>query len=519
MRRSSRWCAPLLVLVVAAAVRFWALGRPELLVFDESYYVRDAISQLTHGAPTIWPEGDTGTGDLSNGFSGDPSNAVHPPLGKWLIGIGILLFGAESSFGWRCAVALSGVATVALTMRLGWRMSRNLWIACLAGLLLAVDGVHVVLSRVALLDGVLASFIVLGALFVWRDQEHVSASVSRAVRGELGCGTTSNSTRWAELPLLWRRPWLVAAAAVFGAATAVKWSGAYALAGLLVFITVRDLVLRARIARLHQPAEAHRTGLLARTVLRSGSQALLTAVLTLPLAAASYLASWIGWIANPGAWHRSAGEPWPVSLWAYHRDMLVWHASLNAEHPFQAHPLGWPLGLVPTAMHRTAVDCPWAGDCVSVISPLPNLLITWGGVAALIALSVLLILRACSRRRLPGSGFALAAAFTVAGYLSGWLPWVLTFSRSAVFQFYTVVLTPFAALALALVIGVLCASARAPAPLVLDQSPESLRGRRIAATLFVATSLLVSAFFLPLWTAEPVPEWFWRLHLWLPRWV
>lgn len=519
MRRSSRWLAPLLVLVIAAAVRFWALGRPELLVFDESYYVRDAISQLAHGAPTTWPDRDTGTVDLSNGFSDDPSNAVHPPLGKWLIGIGILLFGAESSFGWRFTVALTGVVTVALTMRLGWQMSRNLWIACLAGLLLAIDGVHVVLSRVALLDGVLAGFIVLGALLVWRDQEHVSASISRFVRGELRHGTANDSAHRAALPLIWRRPWLMAAAAVLGAAAAVKWSGLYALAGLLVFIAVRDLVLRARIDRLRRPAVRPGRKLRARVLLRSGSQSLITAVLTLPLAAASYLATWIGWIANPGAWHRSAGEPWPVSLWAYHRDMLSWHATLDAEHPFQAHPLGWPLGLVPTAMHRTTVDCPWAGDCVSVISPLPNVLITWGGVAALIALSVLLVVRACSRYRLPGGGFALAAAFTVTVYLSGWLPWLLTFSRSAVFQFYTVVLTPFAAIALALVIGVLCASAKAPAPLVLDRSPESLHGRRIAATLFIVTSLLVSAFFLPLWTAEPVPEWFWRLHLWLPRWV
>ena len=208
-RRHLRWLVPTFVLGVAAALRFWALGRPGVLVFDELYYVRDAISQLAHGFPTRWPTDDP---DLAasgaHAFTGEAAYAVHPPLGKWLIGLGILVFGPETGWGWRSAAALFGVATVAVVMRLGWHLSGSEPVAWIAGFFIAVDGVHVTLSRTGLLDGFLTFFVALGSLFVWRD---LAASA-----GEPGAGPIRVS---------WRRPWLVAAAATVGHAAGVKWSG------------------------------------------------------------------------------------------------------------------------------------------------------------------------------------------------------------------------------------------------------------------------------------------------------
>lgn len=535
MRAWTRWAAPLAVLAVlalAALLRLWALGRPSTLVFDEIYYVRDAISQLAHGFPTVWPDDDPSmAGARATAFGAEASNAVHPPLGKWLIGLGILVFGPESGWGWRSAAALSGVATVGIVMRLGWLMSRSMVVACTAGLLLAVDGVHVVLSRVGLLDGFLATAIALGALFVWRDQLALAARAERCAPDR-------------PLPVWWGRPWLLAAAAAFGAAAAIKWSGLYPLACFLILVTVRDLLARLR---RRDP----------RAVLRAVGQAAASAALTLPTAALVYLASWAGWIIAPGGWAREPGVPWPVSLLAYHREMLGWHSTLSAPHPYQSHPLSWPLALRPTAMYeqRSGIECA-AADCVAAVSPLPNPLVTWGGVIALGVL-VWLIVRAlrgasgpAARHAVPGGGsgagavpgfgsgiatalplpFATAAAFVVTGYLSGWLPWVATVSRSAVFQFYAVVLTPFSALALALVLGVLCrvgALGRAaelpggPGAQGLGLRPldaAELLGRRGAAAVFLALAVALGVFFFPLWSGMPVPEWFWRAHLWLPGW-
>lgn len=532
MREWVRWLGPIAVLVLAALLRFWALGRPGTLVFDELYYVRDAISQLAHGFPTVWPDDDPSmAGDRATAFTAEASNAVHPPLGKWLIGIGILVFGPESGWGWRSAAALAGVGTVGVVMRLAWLMSRSLILACLAGFLLAIDGVHVVLSRVGLLDGFLAFFVALGALFVWRDQ------LARAERGPLGEGGGT-----ARIPIWWHRPWLIAAAVAFGAAAAVKWSGLYPLAFFLVFITVRDLLARLRA---REP----------RAVWRATWQAGATALVALPTAALTYLASWVGWIVTAGGHAREPGVPWPVSLLRYHREMLGWHSTLSAPHPYQANPLTWPLALRPTGMYQQhwTSGCPFT-ECVAAVSPLPNALVTWGGVVALGVLGWWAVRSLWVGRRpaplhagsacgsepaprptqnlAPLLPITTAAGFVLVGYLSGWLPWVATVSRSAVFQFYAVVLTPFAALALALCIGAVCrlGPSFSAAPGFLPErsfhttlglrvlSPEELLGRRLATAVFLALAVAVALFFFPLWSGQPIAEWFWRAHLWLPGW-
>ncbi|MBL3698933.1 phospholipid carrier-dependent glycosyltransferase [Leucobacter luti] len=520
------------MLGIAALLRFWALDRPDTLVFDELYYVRDAISQLAHGFPTTWPDSDPSmAGERATSFTDAASNAVHPPLGKWLIGLGILAFGPETGWGWRASSALAGVITVGIVMRLGWLLSRSRIVAWAAGLILAIDGVHVVLSRVSLLDGFLTMFVALGALFVWRDQLAQAESAARA--HELGRA----------IKVAWARPWLIAAAAAFGAAAAVKWSGLYPLAAFLIFVTVRDLVVRLR-SRTPRP------------VLRAAAQAGVAALVTLPVTFFVYLASWTGWIVTAGGWARTPGVAWPAALLQYHREMLGWHSTLSAPHPYQSHPLTWPFALRPTAMYEESWSdgCNW-GECVAAVSPLPNPLITWGGVIALVLLVWCAVWEIQTRRRAtafaaarhisadapphldptaPGraSGaapapllripLAVASAFVLTGYLSGWLPWVLTTSRSAVFQFYAVVLTPFSALALALVIGMICrVGGLRDVSATVGLRPlgaSELWGRRAAAALFLAVALALALFYFPTWSGMPVAEWFWRAHLWLPGW-
>lgn len=476
------------MLALAAVLRFSALGRPDTLVFDELYYVRDAITQWVFGFPTTWPTDDPA---VTSGFSDEASYAVHPPLGKWLVGLGMLVFGTDSGWGWRSAVAFAGVVTVGCTMLLGWRITRSLPIALIAGGVLAIDGVHVTLTRVALLDGFLACCIVLGALGVWLDHEQVV----RRARDASG-----------ELPVVWARPWLIAAAIACGAAASVKWSGLYPLAAFLLLIAARDTIVRVQAARSRGRSRGRAWG-------RAFAQACVTGVLTLPVTFAVYVSSWAGWIVTAGGWGRSDG-PWWRELWEYHRSMLEWHATLSAPHPYQAHPLTWPLALRPTAMYEESVGA----GAVSAISPFPNLFVTWGGVVALGVLGWWIV-RPLVRARSFAAAHTIpfAAAFVLVAYLSGWLPWVLTVSRSAVFQFYAVVLTPFSALALALVLGAVCRVEPLRGGLrELDR--DELLGRRLAVAVFLSVSLVVSVLFLPTWSGMPMTDWFWRWHLWLPGW-
>ena len=62
--------------------------------------------------------------------------------------------------GKRIAAAVAGTLTVVVLVRVTRRMTGSTVLGCLAGLLLALDGLHFVLSRTALLDVFLTAWVV-----------------------------------------------------------------------------------------------------------------------------------------------------------------------------------------------------------------------------------------------------------------------------------------------------------------------------------------------------------------------
>ena len=81
-------------------------GYPNKLVFDETYYAKDAYSLLQFGYERNWPTDANAkiiAGNL-DAMQDTASFIVHPPVGKWLIAAGEQLFGMNS-FGWRFGAA------------------------------------------------------------------------------------------------------------------------------------------------------------------------------------------------------------------------------------------------------------------------------------------------------------------------------------------------------------------------------------------------------------------------------
>lgn len=492
-----RWGVPAIIIAFAAILRFWALSSPTELVFDELYYVRDAVSQLAYGYPTKWPDDDSAFDAYrATQMLSDPSYAAHPPLGKWLISLGIMVFGAADGVGWRSATAVVGLITVVLTMRLGWKLTRSWWVACVAGLILAVDGVHVTLSRVSLLDGHLTMFIVLGALAVVHDHEWAARRWRTTARISAKAGAARKPDPAGVGPVTLWRPWLFVAAAVFGLAAGVKWSGLYSFAGFLVLILIQDLFARRRLKA---------------TLAWVGTtlQALLLLVPVTLVTIITYVVTWSGWLATSGGWGRSNGV---LSLFSMHVDLLLWHSQLSEPHTYASHPLTWPLGLRPTGMFYGELE----NGMVSAISPLPNPLIALGATIAILGAIIMLSrIAVLKTRALTSSAVSFTMTFILTGYLSAWLPWVLTFSRSAVFQFYAVALTPFAALMLAYALAVLTSRQHMP---TLAFTASTQRERQSAVSVFLIGIVVLGLIFWPMWSGIPQPEWFWKSHLWLPGW-
>jgi len=151
----------LLLLVFSFAVRQWHLGLPETRYFDETYYSKAGEELLAGRAD---------------------SNTVHPPLAKLIIAtvghfysaIGEPLQragwvgGVTSWAKWRAGSLLFAMLTVPLTWSLALRMFSSRWCAATAAFLLSIDFLHLVQSRITMLDMYLAFFILFGAWSAWR---------------------------------------------------------------------------------------------------------------------------------------------------------------------------------------------------------------------------------------------------------------------------------------------------------------------------------------------------------------
>lgn len=493
--RRAGWLVAALVTAVAALLRLPALGRPGTLVFDETYYVKDAWTLLTLGYEAQWPDEPNEAfeaGDVHS-YTDRGAYVVHPPVGKWVIALGLRLVGAQDPVGWRLASAVAGVLAVLLLVRIGRRLLRSTAAGAAAGLLLAVDGAAIAHSRTALLDGILMVLVLaaFGALLVDRD-------VTRARLRRLTAPPRAPSS-WG--PGLGLRPWRLLAGVLLGLAVGTKWSALFFVAVLGLLTVGWDAVARRDAGvRRWWPA----------ALVRDAPSAFASVV---GVGALAYTASWWSWFRSPGAYgrlwaERNPGEgltwlPEVLRSWVrYHQDMWGFHTSLTADHSYAAHPAGWLLQLRPTSFYFESPEparlvC-GADRCAQAITSLGNPLIWWAGSAAVLVCAWWVV-----RRR---DGVALAA---LTGLLAGWLPW-FAYAHRTIFTFYAIVVLPWVVLCLVHAVMRLLAWSRARGS-----------GATTRTVLLVAAgvTLAVSAFFWPLWTAQPVPFRFWQLHMWLPGWV
>lgn len=488
-RRLIAWLAPTVITLVAGILRLINLGHPDQLAFDETYYVKDAWSLWELGYEGTWDKDANPAfeqGDTS-GLSDRGSFIVHPPLGKWIIAVGMGLLGQGSSFGWRLTTALVGTGLVLLLYFFALLVSRSIVVSSVASGLLAIDGLGIVMSRTALLDISLAFFILLGTYFVVLDRRRSIPIIERSA-------PANPEPLWGRV--LWRRPWLLAAGVALGAATAVKWSGMYAIVGLGIYIVVDDALARRRAGVQYWPMDA---------VARQGA---ISALLVVPVAVVTYLATWTGWLVTAGGYARDRAENAFVSLWEYHIAIYNFHINLSSGHPYASPAWQWPLLLRPTAVwvgDNEGVTC-WNTDhCIAVISTIPNPVV-WYAAFAASAFLIYLIVRAIIKRQ----SVSWELAVPLVGLAITWLPW-LAIPHRTMYQFYSITMLPFVLLALALVLRHIAGSRAEP-------FHRRSYGQRWIWT-FLIIAVIVSIFFYPVWTGAMVPYEFWLIHNWIPSWI
>jgi len=500
------WLGPLLVTAFGAWLRFNRLQIPRAIVFDETYYAKDAWSILQHGVEwctVSTPSNPNLANQLilqghTNIFAACPGGGygeyvVQPEVGKELIAAGEWLFGLNS-FGWRFASAVFGSLAILLICRIARRMTRSTLLGCLAGLLMSLDGLEFVLSRTGILDIFLMFFILaaFGCMVIDRDQSRAALAegVARRAGGDAG-------------PRLGLRKWQVACGILLGLAVGTKWIAAWYIIGFASLGIAWDIGAR-RAAGL--PA-------FVRGALREAVWLPLT-FLVIPLVV--YVASWSNWLVTSTGFDRDYGQTHGVttpvisalySLYEYHREAIGFGLGLRLPHPYQSQPWDWLLITRPVAFYYQSYSgpvagashyCPakgctgpsWSQEVLALGTPA----IWWGSMLALLFCLGWWLLHRDWR-----------AGAVLLGVLAGWGPWFPLVTRTK-FYYYALEFEPFLILSIVLCLGV-----------ILGPAAASVRRRSIGAGVvgaYVLCVLIMFWYFYAILAGKVIPYPDWLSHMW-----
>ena len=344
--RINGWIATGIVTLIAALTRLIGLGHPDRLMFDEIYYVKDAYALWHNGYESVWSHNADelfSEGNFS-ALTREPAYVVHPQLGKWLIGLGMEIFGPGTPFGWRFIPAVAGILTVFLLARLTMRLTRSPLLAGLAGFLLAIDGTGITESRIGLLDIFIGLFALLSVYCLVRDREWFRARLAAGLDG-------THVGSWAPLPLV--RPWLLATGVCLGLTCSIKWSGAYLLAAIGILTVVWDLTALHRV----RARSWFLDGILHRGILDF--------LHLVPVALVVYVLGWWSWFTHARSFDRNWAATQRIngdlvrgwlpdslnSLLEYHLSMYNFHTHLEDFHPYMSKPIQWLVQWRPTSFY------------------------------------------------------------------------------------------------------------------------------------------------------------------------
>lgn len=347
----------------------------ELYPEEQTYYYRTMFDEV-HYAGSAY--------EFLNGMS--MHEQTHPPMGKYLIALGELVFGV-TPLGWRFVCALLGVLLVPVFYWFLQLLTENSRVSLVGTVLFCLDFMHFTLSRIATLDSLVAFFILLmAALFL---------KLLRTAGGEISNGRKSPSAKVLFLMLL--------DGAAVGMAVSTKWTGFYAMLGMaLCFLCAVGVWCR----------RARRTGSSCRYSI------LLLAEGIFIYSAVPFLIYLLSFVPVM----RALGEKnlfwvmWQLSLF-----MLDFHSAITFEHPYACAWYTWVLDRIP--LLDAAYLYP--DNKLSIVATFGNPIIWWGGIGAFF---YLLVRTVRGRDRIAG-GLCFC-------YLTMLVPWFFVSRTVFIYQYY-----------------------------------------------------------------------------------
>ncbi|MGD1910703.1 MAG: dolichyl-phosphate-mannose--protein mannosyltransferase [Rivularia sp. (in: cyanobacteria)] len=500
------------VFLLSLALRFWGLGRFNTLVFDEVYYAQFAENYLTQ----------------TSFFDG------HPPLGKYIIAIGMWLSSyfpfwqdtvntltgvVRSPWSYRWINALFGAFIPMIISGIAYQLSYRRSFAFLAGLFAACDGIFLVESRYALINQYIVIFGLLGQWLLL-----------------LALANTKKQ----------RRLYLILSGISFGAAIATKWNGLFFLIGVYLnwilgwlkqHFAAKDTVID-KINTINNTSDYDSTAELRQpSTILTISEKPTTKPLLLPLqkigqlkilTAAFYLGI-IPLITYSLIWIPHLLQNPKHGLIEVHTQIFSFHDRLGGNtsdiHPYCAAWYKWPLLTRPIAYFYQTASNPQevvpivgpslpsgAGKIIYDVHAMGNPFLWWFGFAAILFLSVVILIKQIvipsirQNHLWINQSFSIdtgIALYLILNYAANLLPWVKVSRCVFIYHYMTAVV--FAFLALAWLID------------------KCFRSSHIELRAFglVVISLIIIAFifWMPIYLGLPLSPGAYKLRMWFTSWI
>lgn len=330
--------------------------------FDEVYHARTAY-EFIHGLT--------------------PYENTHPPLGKVIISLGVMIFGM-CPFGWRFPGTLFGILMLPAIYIFAREMFKKRRTAMLSMLLFAADFMHFVQTRIATIDVFIVFFTILMFFFMYR----------------------YTKLSFYDTPLLKTFIPLGLSGICFGLAVASKWSGLYGGVGLCIIFFAS---IGKRIYEYHKIMNTKSSSAEDRNkVKKIKSKILLTllfcigAFVVVPIGI--YALSYIPYL-------RAPNMNGIKSILENQASMLSYHGNLDSTHPFSSEWYEWPLIIRPMWYYTNNISDLYKQS----IAAMGNPAVWWSGIAALIYLLVNLRTKKVFNKN---------SLFIFIAFLSNFLPWV-----------------------------------------------------------------------------------------------
>jgi len=427
--------------LIGLLMRLWHLGTPKGFIFDEVYYAQNAHSLALHGVEIK--------------AKGSADFIVHPPVGKWRIALGIKAFGFNE-FGWRISSAVIGALSIALIYLVAKRLFNSPLISSCAAILTLADGLHLVHSRVALLD-IFLMFFTLVAFYFLLSSHHWLAGIS------------------------------------LGLAAGVKWSGLYVIAAYLCFMVYVDY-RRAQSLEEESPFKFTIRHSLWKRTLQYGLLPVVT-----------YIATWTGWFITSTGWDRTWSSNIIRNFWHYHAEILNFHTNLVEKHSYSANPWSWLVMGRPTSFfYATPKGC-GSGGCSQEILALGTPFLWWSAIFA-----IAITFGYWIARREWQSGLLLLSLG------AGYLPWFL-FQKRTMFSFYAIAFEPFLILIICYVMTKFLEVSSDGQD--LEEQARKVAIRKGFIYGYLALIVLCFIYFSPLYFGSVISYSNWFSHMWLPSWI